>query len=81
MHAKCIHANITIRDVPTSVHEALSSRAADAGQSLQSYLLKELETIVSMPTMSQLIAQVEASELGSFGASFAVEALREERQR
>ena len=50
---------ITIRNVPTSVRDVLKSRAAAGGQSMQSYLLEELNRIVQLPTNQELIRQIE----------------------
>lgn len=50
---------ITIRNVPTKVRDVLKSRAAAGGQSMQTYLLGELERIVGFPTNQELIRQIE----------------------
>ena len=50
---------ITIRNVPTRVRDVLKSRAAVGGQSMQTYLLGELERIVGFPTNQELIRQIE----------------------
>ena len=50
---------ITIRNVPTEVRDVLKSRAAAGGQSMQTYLLGELERIVGFPTNQELIRQIE----------------------
>ena len=72
--------NITIRNVPRDVHEVLVARANSAGQSLQQYLIATLEALSSTPTMAELVASIEQSELGSFDGSFAIWALSEERR-
>ena len=50
---------ITIRNVPTEVRDVLKSRAAAGGQSMQTYLLGELERIVAFPTNQELVRQIE----------------------
>ena len=50
---------ITIRNVPTDVRDVLKSRAAAGGQSMQAYLLEELNRIVELPTPQELIRQIE----------------------
>lgn len=42
---------ITIRDVPAKVRDALASRAALKGQSMQEYLLSELERLAARPSV------------------------------
>ena len=55
----CMSVQITIRNVPTEVRDVLKSRAAAGGQSMQTYLLGELERIVGFPTNQELIRQIE----------------------
>ena len=50
---------ITIRNVPLEVRDLLKSRAAAQGQSMQAYLLGELEHIAEFPTNQELMRQVE----------------------
>ena len=50
---------ITIRSVPLEVRDLLKSRAAAQGQSMQAYLLGELEHIAEFPTNRELMRQVE----------------------
>ena len=50
--------SITIRHVPAATHDALATRAARAGQSLQEYLLGELERLASSPTLDDWIERV-----------------------
>ena len=50
---------ITIRNVPTDVRDVLKSRAAAGGQSMQAYLLEELNRIAELPTPQELIRQIE----------------------
>jgi plasmid stability protein len=52
--------SITIREVPARVHRELAARAARRGQSLQEYLLGELERHVAHPSMADLMDEVRA---------------------
>lgn len=49
---------ITIRDVPDEVRNQLAVRAAQRHQSMQEYLLSELERIVSRPSVTTWLDQV-----------------------
>jgi len=56
---------ITIRNVPEEVRDELASRAANERQSMQEYLLSELERLASFPSVESWVAdarrQVEES--------------------
>ena len=49
---------ITIRDVPEEVRDALAVRAARQRQSMQAFLRDELERIASRPSVSEWLHQV-----------------------
>jgi hypothetical protein len=49
---------ITIRDLPDSVRDALRSRAKLAGKSLQAYLREELVRLAARPTLDRWLQQV-----------------------
>jgi hypothetical protein len=49
---------ITIRDVPEAVRDALAGRAALQGKSMQEYLRFELERLASRPSIEIWIEQV-----------------------
>ena len=51
---------ITIRGVPDEVRDELASRAARQGQSMQQYLLGELERIASKPDVEAWLADARA---------------------
>jgi len=51
---------ITIRDVPEAVRDELASRAARARQSMQEFLLGELERVASRPTVDEWLQRVQA---------------------
>ena len=52
-------ARITIRDVPEHVRNELAARAARQGQSMQRFLLAQLEQMASTPTVEDLLQEVE----------------------
>jgi hypothetical protein len=49
---------ITIRDVPESVRNALAGRAALQGKSMQEYLRSELQRLASRPSIDTWIEQI-----------------------
>src|SRR5688572_15078784 len=53
-------ATIQIRNVPERVHRVYQARAAEAGMSLQEYLLAELVRNAALRTPAELVAEVEA---------------------
>lgn len=53
-----VMAQITIRNVPEAVRDELKARAARKRQSMQAFLLGELERIVSKPSMEELMERV-----------------------
>jgi plasmid stability protein len=53
---------ITVRHVPDDVRDELAARAADRGQSLQEYLLAELNRIATTPTVASLLAAARADK-------------------
>ena len=56
---------ITIRDVPEEMRDELASRASEQGQSLQKYLMGELERILSRPSSAEWLKRVEARKRAS----------------
>ena len=59
--------SITIRDVPQETRDILAARAAQNGQSLQEYLLREFISIAELPTVDEILerARVRAKALGT----------------
>ena len=53
-------ATIQIRNVPEDVHRTYRLRAAEAGQSLQEYLLAELVEGARLLSPAEIAAEVEA---------------------
>ena len=50
---------ITIRNVPAEVRDALKAKAAVGGRSMQAYLLRELKRMAEMSTNAELVREVE----------------------
>jgi plasmid stability protein len=71
--------NVLVRDLPDDIHSTLQQRAAASGQSLQQYLVAELTRLATRPTMSEVLAQIDALEDGRVGLATAVADLRAER--
>jgi plasmid stability protein len=69
---------VQIRDVPDDVRRALKARAAAAGESLNSYLLRLLGTDAARPTAREVFER--AAQRGGRVSFSAVEALEESRR-
>lgn len=48
---------IQIRNVPDDLHRELKARAAQNGKTLSDYLLDELRTLATRPTMQEWVAR------------------------
>ena len=57
-HNASMTVKITIRDVPEEMRDELASRASEQGQSLQKYLMGELERILSRPSVAEWVREV-----------------------
>lgn len=73
--------SVQIKNVPPEVHRVLRERAAGAGQSLQEYLLAQLTRQAEAATLEEVLDRAGGRAGGSLGFDFAVESLREDRQR
>jgi ribosomal 50S subunit-associated protein YjgA (DUF615 family) len=73
--------SVQIKDVPPEVHKILRRRAAEAGQSMQEYLLGQLVRQANEETLEEVLDRVEHRAGGSVGLAFAAEALRDARKR
>ena len=73
--------SVQIKDVPPEVHDVLRRRAAQAGQSLQDYLLGRLVDETSRPTLDEILDRAGGRAGGSVPAKAAVRLLRAERER
>ena len=72
--------SVQIKNVPSDVHEILRERAGKAGQSLQAYLLAQLEEQASKPTIKELFERIEKERSGGrVSPEFAARVIREER--
>lgn len=49
---------IQIRNVPDEVHRTLKVRAAQAGMTLSDYLLREVSSVASKPTLEEMVARI-----------------------
>ena len=75
---------ITIRNVPEEMRDELALRAAQNRQSMQAFMLSELERILSRPSNEELmkLAAERAATFGSrMGSDKIVEMIREDRGR
>ena len=76
---------IQIRDVPEDVHRTYRRRAAEAGMSLQEFLLTELVEGARAQTPAEVVAEVQRQLERSAGQGFSVtssaEFVRAERDR
>jgi plasmid stability protein len=63
-------ATIQIRDVPEDVHRTYRQRAADAGKSLQEFLLGELVEGARAQTPAEVVAEVRGHLERSAGEGF-----------
>ena len=63
-------ATIQIRDVPDDVHRTYRRRAAEAGMSLQEFLLAELVAGARTQTPAEVVTQIEQQLAGGAGHGF-----------
>jgi hypothetical protein len=72
--------SIQIKNVPDDVHRVLRRRAAEAGMSLQEYLLANLTEQARQPTLEEIFRRIEDEETGVVGdIDEIVRIIREER--
>jgi antitoxin FitA len=71
--------SIQVKDVPEDVHLTLRRRAAEAGQSLQEYLLNRLIEDAHTPTLGELLDRANDRAGGRAGFTAAVKAVRADR--
>jgi preprotein translocase subunit Sss1 len=71
--------NVQIRDVPEDVHRRLKSKAADAGQSLNEFLLARITEVARVPTWSEFSERVRRREPYTGPSSAAL--IREDRKK
>lgn len=74
--------NILIRDVQEDLHATLQRRAAGNGQSLQQYLISQLQELADRRSLQEVLARIEArGGTGRIGLVQAVADLDEDRNR
>jgi antitoxin FitA len=71
--------NVQVRDVPDDVHRRLKAQAADAGQSLNEFLLARMGDIARVPTVPELSQRIRAREPYTGASSAAI--VRDDRDR
>jgi plasmid stability protein len=71
--------SIQIKNVPPDVHRTLRRRAAEAGMSLQEYLLAELTEQARRPTLEEVLEEAGRQTGGRLSAAEAVKFIREDR--
>ncbi len=70
MQTACMTVQITIRNVPEDVRDELATRAALQRQSMQEYLLAELERLAARPTTANWLQSVRERK-ASYGSRVA----------
>ena len=73
--------SVQIKNVPPAVHRTLRTRAAQAGQSLQEYLLARLVEDASRPTLDEALRRAADRSGGRVTIDEAAGALRADRER
>ncbi len=73
--------SIQVKDVPRDVHATLRRRAADAGMSLQEYLLARLTEDANSPTLDEVLDRAGARAGGEAPLGEAVRSVRAERDQ
>lgn len=72
--------SIQVKDVPDDVHATLRHRAAEAGQSLQEYLLTRLVEEARTPTLDEVLERAGGRVGGRVGFQAAASAVRADRE-
>jgi antitoxin FitA len=71
--------SVQIKNVPPDVHRLLRRRAADAGQSLQEYLLAQLVEQARQPTLDEVLSRAADRTGGRMPLADAARAVRDDR--
>lgn len=74
-------ATIQVRDVPEGTHTTLRRRAAEAGMSLQEYVLDVLNDVAARPSVEEVLRRAGGRAGGRVGLKYAAQAIRTERDR
>lgn len=72
-------ATVQVKHVPDDVHRQLRTRAAQAGQSLQEYLLAMLTAQARSESLESVLGRAGDRAGGSLSFDFAAEVVREYR--
>lgn len=80
MYNACM-PNVSVRDVPVEVHDALVRRAQLAGQSLQQFLAGQLAAIAASPSIDEVLDRIARRSKGRLSADEAIAAVQDERAR
>lgn len=72
--------DVTIRRVPDSTLTTLKARAAQAGKSLQAYLLDLIVREASRPTLAEVTSRAEAEASASLSTDDVLSAIDEARR-
>ena len=64
MHNAGMTVQLTIRHVPERVRNELAARAARSGQSMQEYLLAEIERLAERPSIADWVDRVREERKG-----------------
>jgi antitoxin FitA len=70
---------LQVRDLPDKTHAVLRRRAAEAGMSLQEYLLMTLNELAERPTVREVLARAGGRSGGQVSFDAAASQLRAER--
>lgn len=73
--------NILVRGVPEDVHATLQRRAEQHGQSLQQYLVTQLQRLAERPSLDETLRRIQSHSGGHVGLEQAVADLGEDRRR
>ena len=84
MHAFCMYyggmaRNLQVREVPNEIHGRLTDMAAEAGMSLNRFMLAELERIARRGRNAELLRAAAERRGRRATSDEIVEAIREER--
>ncbi len=77
---RCDRPSVQIKNVPDQVHAVMRQRAAEAGQSLQEYLLALLVAEAEQETNAALFERIGRLSGGSMPLAHAVERVRADRE-
>ena len=71
---------LQVRNLPDETHAVLRRRAAEAGMSLQEYLLATLNELAERPTVREVLAHAGGRSGGQVSLDTAASHLRAERE-